>query len=197
MHVQKTGGVSVETALARAFPDAERVAGLPGRRHAGLADALEAEPGLAGYFTFGFVRNPWARMHSWHSMVVRRKAAADAGDRRLARQLRVNEFWAGVARELLDFEDFVLRGPDLFERLRTPQLHYLTAPGRRADLIGRTETLAADLARVFERLGVGTPGLPRKNTGPPTDYRAAYTPAMRDRIAEVFAADIEEFGYRF
>ena len=157
IHVQKTGGVSVETALTRTFPDA-RSPGLAGRRHAGLTEAVETMPEIRDYYSFGFVRNPWARLYSWHAMVVRRRARADAGNRSFARRLRKNAFWAVVVDELLEFEDFVLRGPDLIERLRTPQVEYLTASGRRADFIGRTESLADDLAQVFADLRRGRLG---------------------------------------
>ena len=37
----------------------------------------------------------------------------------------------------------------------------------------------------------------RTNAGPVSDHREHYTPAMRDRVAEVAARDIEEFGYTF
>jgi hypothetical protein len=197
VHVQKTGGLSVASALRESFPDAHRVHSLSSSRHAGFAEALAVNPGLCDYFWFGFVRNPWARMYSWHAMVLRRKAAADAGHREIARKIRGNSFWAAVIAELTDFEDFVLRGPDLHERLRTPQLDYLSAPGRRVDLIGRTETLTADLTEVYRRLGRAAPVLPRRNVGPPADYRSHYTSLMRARVREVFAADIDEFGYEF
>jgi hypothetical protein len=111
--------------------------------------------------------------------------------------VRANRFWAGVLSELPDFEDFVMRGPDMFERLRTPQVHYLTADGRQVDFIGRTESLEDDLAQVFSRLGRATPPLPHENVGSSGDYRTHYTPAMRRRVAEVFADDIDAFGYEF
>ena len=198
IHVQKTGGLSVQAVLTETFPDA----GPPdpvvaGGRHASLEQALSAMPEVRDYYSFGFVRNPWARMYSWHSMVMRRKQGAESGNKKLERRVKVREFWAGVIREVPDFEDFVLRGPDLFERLRTPQLDYLTASGQRVDFIGRTEQLEAGLGQIYTHLGEPAPSLPRRNAGPPTDYRSHYTAAMRDRVAEVFAVDIAEFGYTF
>ena len=92
----------------------------------------------------------------------------------------------------------MLEGPERFERLRTPQLGYLVASRRRADFIGRTESFGADLATVCERLGVeAPPQTPRRNAGPSGSYRDHYTPAMRDRVAELFEPDLREFGYEF
>ncbi|MFL6003404.1 MAG: hypothetical protein ACJ72P_11385, partial [Nocardioides sp.] len=41
--------------------------------------AIEQHPELAGFFTLGFVRNPWERFHSWHAMIMRRRDGARDG----------------------------------------------------------------------------------------------------------------------
>ncbi|HEU5038461.1 MAG TPA: sulfotransferase family 2 domain-containing protein [Nocardioides sp.] len=197
VHVQKTGGLTIEALLTDALADAEAIRDLPDGRHARLADALAARPALASYWTFGFVRNPWARMHSWHAMILRRKAAAEGGNKVMARRMRNMDFWRRVGEDYTDFEAFVLRGPDEFPRLRTAQLDYLRTPDREADFIGRTERLGQDVAEVFARFGLPEPAIEHRNAGPPTDYRVHYTDAMRDRVAEIFAPDIERFGYEF
>ncbi len=198
VHVQKTGGLTVQAMVTAALPDAGPVRGLAGGRHAGLGAALRARPELADYFVFGFVRNPWARMYSWYSMVQRRRDTAAAGNEHVAVRMERNNFWAKASRDYPDFETFVMQGPMAIRRLRTPQLRYLRARGHRADFIGRTETLEADMVTVFARLGLAAPeSTPHKNTGPPTDYRQHYAPAMRDQVAEIFAEDIEAFGYGF
>ncbi|WP_181310471.1 sulfotransferase family 2 domain-containing protein [Nocardioides campestrisoli] len=199
VHVQKTGGLSTDTLLESLLPDAERVQGLPGTRHAKLRAALRAHPEYADYFVFGFVRNPWARLLSWHAMVLRRTSSAQDGNEYIAARLEANSFWRKVGEEYADFEEFVLRGTREIPRLGTPQIDWLRAPGREADFIGRTESFDADLATALEKAGVEVPpgAIQRRNAGPPADYRSAYTPAMRDRVAEAFAEDIEAFGYRF
>jgi hypothetical protein len=198
VHVQKTGGLTVEHYLLEQVEDAVRVGGLPGDRHATLTDALEAHPELKDHFTFGFVRNPWARLYSWYQMIQRRQKTAAEGNEFVQEKLRANPFWQAVLRDYPSFEAFVLQGPGDFERLRTPQVHYLTAPGKEADFIGRTETLDADLAHVCTTLGLTAPeALARRNAGPPADYRTAYTDEMRALVEEHFAEDIERFGYSF
>ena len=152
VHVQKTGGNTVRGMLNDALPDPRNPRGdLP--KHAHLGGILKAEPGLADYYVFGFVRNPWSRL----VVVVddpgrqgqrrgrqrgRRRAAADQPVQRV------------VATSYDTFDEFVLRGPDDLPRVGTPQLRYLTTPRRKADFIGRTESLVADVATVFAHLGL-------------------------------------------
>ncbi len=198
VHVQKTGGSTVDRLLDERLPDAEPVRGLPDGRHARLGAALRAHPELTDYWIFGFVRNPWARLWSWHAMILRRGAAADAGNADVAAYIARTRFWGRVLEEYRDFESFVLEGTQELRRLGTPQLQYLRYQDREADFIGRTEQLDVDVRVVLDRLGLAAPAeIPRRNAGPSQDYREQYTPAMRRRVAEAFAPDIERFGYEF
>ncbi|HWJ81146.1 MAG TPA: sulfotransferase family 2 domain-containing protein [Nocardioides sp.] len=200
VHVQKTAGSTIDRALQDNLSDIREIKGLG--RHAHLGRILKAEPALSGYFIFGFVRNPWDRMVSWHQMIVRMDEAAKKEDQyaeHVRRRLERNAFWAEAAAEFPRFEDFILRGPDRFPRMRVPQIDYLTAGDRRADFIGRQESFDADFAAVCEKIGLPPfEPVPRnvdKSERP--HYSTFYTDEMRDRIAELFAADIEEFGYTF
>lgn len=197
VHVQKTGGLTVESLLRESLPDAKVLTGLP-NRHAPLAIALREHPEVADYWTFGFVRNPWARMYSWWSMIQRRKAVAAGGNEVVAARIARSRFWSGVIEKFPDFEAFLMKGPEEYRRLRTPQIDYLRTEDRQADFIGRTENFDADLRVVLERIGIpAPPEVPHKNRGPAGDYRQHYDDRTRDRVAELFAPDIEEFGYRF
>ncbi len=196
VHVQKTGGVSIDGLLRPQLPDARSLDGLT--RHARLDQILAAEPGLGDYWIAGVVRNPWARLLSWWSMVERFRGLAEQGAPKARGFLEGKGFLAVVAREYADFEAFVLRGTVERPRLRTPQLAYLTTPTRRADFIGRQESFDADVATLVARLGLPpVVQVPRDNASTPRDHRDAYTPPMRDRVADVFADDIETFGYTF
>lgn len=190
VHVQKTGGITMDRFLREQLPDARAVSS----RHATLGQILKENPELKTYWTFGFVRNPWARMVSWWSMIDQWKAFNEKQGRSLDEA--GNEFWRGVA-EYGDFEEFVMRGPDAFPRLRKPQLEYLNTSSRRADFIGRTESLAADAAAIVARFGLGSMELGQHNRSKHGSYQDYYTDATRARIAEVFAKDIDAFGYDF
>lgn len=196
IHVQKTGGVTVGQVLEEAIPDLRR---FPERgiKHATLGQLLEADPELASYWIFGFVRNPWSRLVSWWAMVERFAELAEQGVESARARFDRNAFLR-TSRGYADFETFVLRGPDELERLRTPQLAYLTAQGRGVDFLGRTESLQRDLETVFEHLGLDFPvELPHRNQSPHAHYTTYYSDASRQRVAELFAADIDAFGYEF
>lgn len=202
VHVPKTGGVSVGVTFTRTCPDARSKA--PGvvpplGRHAPYARILRAEPDVADYWSFAFVRNPWARMVSWWSMIDdwnREWGPASGRPQQGARTMRGNDLWRAAA-AYSGFEEFVLRGTEELPRLGRPQVDYLRAPEREVDFVGRTESFAEDLAEVERRLGGDPTPVPHRNRSPHGSYRDYYTPATRDRVAEVYAADLEAFGYTF
>jgi hypothetical protein len=190
IHVQKTGGTTVEHLLKKAVPDVGKPEGC--RKHAGLRSALRKHPHVAGYWTFGFVRNPWARYVSWWSMIQKVSLPESK-----ASWSRNSQFVQGTAK-YPSFEAFVERGPEDFSRLSRPQISYLTTTTRKADFIGRTETFAEDMRAVLARLDLSLPEeLPQRNRSTHGSYRDYYTPATRDRIGELFKADIDAFLYDF
>jgi hypothetical protein len=197
VHVQKTGGNTVRALLNNALPDARNPRGVV-PKHAHLGGILKAEPALADYFVFGFVRNPWSRMVSWWSMIQDLKTNADQGNPGALERMRTNRFMRVVATTYETFDDFVLRGTDDLPRLGTAQVRYLSTPHRRADFIGRTESLAADVATVFGRLGLPLGEMRRANASTPRGpYQDFYNDLTRRKVGDVFAEDVEAFGYRF
>ena len=198
VHVQKTGGNTVRGMLNDALPDPRNPRGeLP--KHAHLGGILKAEPGLADYYVFGFVRNPWSRLVSWWSMIQDAKVNAEAGNQGAVERLRTNRFMRVVATSYDTFDEFVLRGPDDLPRVGTPQLRYLTTPRRKADFIGRTESLVADVGSVFAHLRLpDVEQVPRANASTPRGpYQDFYTEATRRRVADLYAEDVAAFGYTF
>lgn len=197
VHVQKTGGRSVNKVLWENFPDLSKL----GRRHIPFAQAVKRQPELEAYFVFGFVRNPWDRLVSWYSMI---DAAQDTP--RHARHLPENKFWQAVRADFADFDDFVRRGvgasdfrPRQYLRLRMSQSQYFTdRDGNfRGDFVGRTERLDEDLATVMARFDIHLDTVPRINRSSHSHYADYYSPASRDIVARVFAEDLERFGYRY
>jgi chondroitin 4-sulfotransferase 11 len=194
VHVQRTGGDSLEAALVAA--DAEAITALPGlpswedasrRRHlyaSDLAAALGASE-WGSLFSFGFVRNPWERLVSWHAMCLERPD--------------INAFTRHVADELRDFTDFVERaGSGPASKTTVSQLDYVTDERGRplVSFIGRFERLEADVAEVSRRLGVLL-RLGHRNASSHSGYREYYSRRTRQVVGERFAPEIEAFGYRF
>jgi len=197
VHVQKTGGVTVENVLDGLVNDLRWFK--QDQRHLPLDKILAREPALTKYWIVGFVRNPWARMLSWWSMLQDTKARAERGDERPRRMIARHAFFQQVI-EYPDFDTFLERGPAEHKRLRRPQVAFLQTQTRRADFIGRTETLDADLRAVVARLGFPPPeSVPRLNPSPTggNSYRDVYSAAGRDRVAEVFSRDIDAFAYEY
>jgi hypothetical protein len=185
VHVQKTGGSSIEVALRQhdpAIPEKPHNA----RRHLGARDVRELV-GAATWdasFTFGFVRNPWDRLVSWHSMCVQAPAP--------------NAFGRHVQDHFASFEDFVMRPDAMLARTTVPQVDYLAGHDGAliVDFVGRYEALHRDYAEVGRRLGIGA-ALPHANRSAHRDYRDYFSASMRDVVAARFARDIERFGYAF
>lgn len=193
VHVQKTGGTTIHRRLEEVLPDTRQVKGLD--RHSTLGQILRKEPDLADYWTVGFVRNPWARMLSWYRMIERFGTANKGGGVVIDRK---NAFMRSIADTCPDFETFIMKGLDDWQRLQTPQFRYLTTKTRRVDLIGRQENLEADLRAVFARFELPWEPLVSKNvdkTRPP--YQDLYTQPMRQRVEAVFQKDVQVFGYTF
>jgi hypothetical protein len=196
VHVQKTGGSTIDNNLTAALGDVRRIA--EAQRHAPLGRLLELEPALASYWVVGFVRNPWSRLLSWYRMMERFRVGAAGGNERHVQHLERNRFIREVLETSPDFEAFVLHAVDRFPRLHTQQVDYLFTPGRRADYVGRQETLEADLKAVHARLDLPwtPPASVNIDPGRP-DHREHYTDAMRDKVGEVYARDVAAFAYEF
>ena len=202
VHVPKTGGVSVGVTFKRTCPDARsKTPGVtpPLGRHAPYERILRAEPQVGDYWSFAFVRNPWARMVSWWSMIQdwdREWGPSSGRPQETAEKMRGNDMWR-AASAYSGFEEFVLRGTEELPRVGRPQVDYVRAGDREVDFIGRTETFAEDLAEVERRLGGAPTKVPHRYKSPHGSYRDYYSDASRAKVAEVYAADLEAFGYTF
>jgi len=196
VHVQKTGGSTIDNGLTAALGDVRRISAA--NRHAPLDRLLQLEPGLATYWTAGFVRNPWARMLSWWRMMERFREGAAQGNERHVDHLTRNRFISSILDAHPDFESFVMHAPDEHPRLRKPQVAFLNNERKRADFTGRQETLEDDLHAIYDHLGLEWIPLKSVNIDPGRpDYRDVYTEKTRARVAELFEADLREYGYEF
>ena len=186
IHIQKTGGDAIETAVRRDDPAIE-VDRLAGRRHPFARDVRAAVgPELwSTYFRFAFVRNPWDRLVSWYSMCVQNPTP--------------NPFSRYVRDHAPTFTDFITRTTTgMGERTTYNQLDFLVGGEGESivDFVGRYENLVADYAVVRKRLHLDT-DLPHTNRSSHTSYRDYYTNETRAIVADRFARDIAHFGYEF
>lgn len=197
VHIPKTGGTSIEDVI---WPgertEAELWAGFVtpmrnryqtgGLQHL-LARQIRTEVGetlFASYFKFAIVRNPWDKIVSQYAYMQRRP------------DLRQ---YIGL-REDAPLDDYLDRIAVSDHVQWMPQLCFVKDDDGTdlVDVIGRYETLAADAARIFDRLGLPGPDLPHLNRSErDPDYRGYFNAQTRATVARLYGADIDHFGYRF
>jgi chondroitin 4-sulfotransferase 11 len=192
VHVQKTGGNAVRSALGMAVDDVHK--------HF-FARELRDIYGTAAWgsrFKFAFVRNPWDRLVSWWSMIDNGRDFIDPSQ-------PPNSFFGYVLERAHNFEEFILRctdeitDPDGRKHIFRNQIDYLVDENGTiiVDFIGRFERLQECFDEVCRRLGRTPVELPRINDSRHAAYTEYYTPAMAETVARHYARDIETFGYRF
>jgi len=200
IHVDKAAGASIQAALRKYAPQENRdvlrrrlvwlgalnrLAGLYRRiqfsEHVNASTMRGCLPPemYRSMFKFAFVRNPWDRLVSRYSYLLR---VQEHPRHRHVAQL------AGFA-EYLEWE---------IHRGKMHQYKYVTGHDGKliVDFIGKFENLHADFARVCAHLEIEAE-LSKLNASLHRDYRQYYTPETRDRVAREFFRDVELFGYEF
>jgi hypothetical protein len=136
---------------------------------------------LDGYFKFLFVRNPWARL--------------------------VSHFHGGwqhnptLYRKDYTFKDYVsyITSPDLINSNRHWFVQSSNLPLGDMNFIGKLENFENDFSFVCQKIGVTEkPFLHiNKSTKKYEDYTLYYDKETRKMVAERYAEDINNFGYKF
>jgi hypothetical protein len=180
VHIPKTAGSSISEGLF----------GIPSR-HVTYEEYLRANPRkFRSYFKFAFVRNPWDRLVSTYFFL---------------KKDGMNELDRAWAREYLspygDFDDFVKRGLRRIEIQSwvhfRPQCEFIAAQDGTlmVDFVGRFERLHEDFAVVSNKLGLPV-NLRHTNSGEHGRFESLYSAATAEIVGDVYARDIETFGYR-
>lgn len=157
VHVQKTGGTTVEAVLRAHLPDAQYL----GFKHDPAAWHRAAVPEWDRYFKFAFVRNPWDRLVSWHTMML--VPDRRTGWERWRGRGPRNRLWRYVRAKGRRFEDYVRHCTDVIDDhdgrkcCAWDQVDYFTAPDGASlvDFVGRFEHFEQDLRGVLDRPGAG------------------------------------------
>jgi len=182
VHIQKTGGGSIEALLRARLPDLERC--VDWHAH---ASAIKRQLGqqYSDYYTFSFVRNPWDRMVSWYFWL---KNMADRG----------KFFWThkfGLPHHAT-FEQFILQARGV---LLHPQCQYIAdADGTfLVNVVYRFENFRAECRKLGGALGLSFGRIPHHRHTIHKHYSHYYSPELRDVVAKRFAPDGKAFGYEF
>ena len=193
VHVQKTGGSSIEAIVAEKFPDCKNGAEMGVARHAWFR---QWSTRASGRFTFGFVRNPWDRLVSWFCMMRTNVLKNPLADHFRASTPDEDEAKAFV--QFIELCDRVFMIQDAPYSFALPQVMYLQDnSGKLVSFVGKFERLEADIHYVFQKLGKWDVEIPHINSTEHGHYRDYYTHKTRRIVETRFAADIRLFDYRF
>jgi chondroitin 4-sulfotransferase 11 len=192
VHVQKTGGNSVRTALGGDIFDAHK------HWTARELRELHGDAVWNSCFKFSFVRNPWDRLVSWWAMIENSRDYVDL-------EQPPNAFFGHVLKRSRNFEEFLLRCDgeivenDGRKNIFRNQIDYLIdgSGAMLVDFIGQYERLQEGFDEICDRLGRASVELERTNASEHAPYTEYYAPATVEMVARHYARDIEEFGYRF
>jgi hypothetical protein len=172
MKAPRTGGTSIlRKVLEPAFPGIVHAKASPESFARWKRELTDKQ--LEDYFIFSFVRNPWDRFVS------------------IATYFRVP-----VDRLAKDFKRYQRRTAIRSHSL--PLCQYTHCEGIAfADFIGRFENLQADFERVCRRIGCRPGLLPHESRTTHEHYSQYYDTDTKEAVAQLYARDIDAFGYRF
>lgn len=183
IHIPKSAGRSI----VRGLFDVKSVEHAPADWYQRLdSDRFER------YFKFTFVRNPWDRAVSAYTYLKNGGSVASSED----------ALWAKFVDSFSSFDDFVKNWMSeeniMRNALFTPQhLFVQDIFGCNClDFVGRFENLEEDFAAIAARLKIERE-LPHLNQSRSAPYQQFYSPLSREIVGKLYAADIEQFGYRF
>ncbi len=197
VHVPKTGGQSIKDLLGReqsnvdAFPgvlSAELGDATTGRKHVHMSAREMAAHDQFGYFRsyfrFAFVRNPFDRAVSEFFWRKSRHPVRIAFD--------TFEEFAHALRDGWEFDK------DDGRHIASQSAMLCDVDGKlMVDFVGRHEQFAADATRLLHHLGLSPGPFPRQNATRHVHYSSYYSPDSRRIVADLYAEDLERYGYRF
>jgi chondroitin 4-sulfotransferase 11 len=168
--------------------------------HFNVQDLISVSPkAVLALPRFTVVRNPWSRAVSAWFFARAGGGLMEPGQPhvriRQPDHYRIPEFasfdsfvndWLAARR--LESLDVVFRQQSDYVLDRAGTLAF--------DHVGRFENLADTIAWLSECLGRNF-ALPHTNHSEAGDYRQHYTPQLRQRVAEIYARDVELLGYDF
>ena len=195
LHIPRTAGESINKWLREI--EGEYIQKTGAREAINTWAEVENHPRLSAFradhptnYTFTIVRNPWDRAVSAYFNFIQ---IATEEQRQAA--MAVNG-WTTVP----TFEQVIsvgegLKTPDWANEVYASQSSWIDDS---IDLVVKLENLEADIQPIRDLFGSATTAIPRENaTTRDRDYRGYYNTNTQNIIAELFAEDIDRWGYTF
>ena len=144
---------------------------------------------LDNYFKFCFVRNPWDIMVSSYFWWTKQPRT---GRKKILQKQIIN----------LTFDEYIRQHSNKINEVfhdNNGQHHWFADDGGNilVDYIGRFENLQEDFNVVCDKIGIPHQELPHKNKSKHKHYTEYYDDETKEIVAEIYAKDIEYFGYEF
>ena len=165
--------------------------------------AQELEPRIfRNYYKFAIVRNPWDRIVSDYNYQKRKRSQAE--HRLFIRDERGNtrsfSQWMEAALSNPFYYESTQWGADVSQGIHrwSPQVDWISISGKIAvDRVLRMENLQEDFAGLCRTLGLPSRELPCCNWRCHRHFSYYHDESTRRVVAQLYAKDIETFGYRF
>jgi chondroitin 4-sulfotransferase 11 len=180
----RTGSTSIEKYLNpyRSAYKIKPIAG-PYNTHCSLEKIYSKYPGIKDYFKFAIVRNPFDWIVSWYSY---RKTVSNKNNT-----------------QHVTFKDWLVDANSTAynrEGIGLTLSQYDIIKGNEAiniNFIGRFENLQKDFDTICDKIGIPQQKLPHVNESKHRHYTEYYDYETRSIVYELYAKDIEYFGYEF
>lgn len=149
------------------------------------------------YFSFTFVRNPWARALSCYNSKI--------SDPHPLKTARIHSLYKNLSHDMsfLDFTRWLLTDEghdDIADRHWLSQYHFITNENGQIQCnhIGRFENMAEELPTILKKNNIEKSDLTISgyHSGA-SAYHRFYCDESRDNVTQRYQRDIELFGYKF
>ena len=174
IHIPKAGGSSIQNIIKKHNKD------LTGCLHESVTEYSKEYRNSC--FVFSFVRNPYDRLSSAHKYLT--GGYGNLGDVKFGKTLS-SDFKYFVKSQLKNNMNWLHFRPMKF---------WLNDD---IDFIGKTENYEHDFNIVCDKIGIPKQQLPHKNATKHKHYTEYYDDETKSIVAEIYAKDIEYFGYEF
>jgi hypothetical protein len=134
------------------------------------------------YFKFSIVRNPYARIYSWYTNIIRDEV-----------QLR----YLGIPKDI-EFQDYLKRFLKNSYMIR-PQVYWLkNFEGKiNLDYIGKFEEIEVVFKEISRNLSIANIYFPHEKRSKKVDYKTCYDVGSIDLVTRYYKEDLIFFNYKF
>jgi len=183
IHVHRTGEASFETLLHQTF--GKEIRQISEHDNAKTLPTTFWKP-YQGYFTFGFVRNPWARILSWYLLLNKFKHLNE-------KDLKADfEFFLQKnvgSKENTIFDNYLLLNQVDYFIDKEGVLHN--------DYLAKFENYASEVRYLMDKFGELSTPIPHLNQTKSRVYQDFYSIQGKKLIQQYCQKDLDYFAYQF